>query len=280
MGRRRSAKYEDPGRIENVGVENLRGMSEYDPTERRKEYGNMDRPNYAPEEYYSDENHYWNFITFDNIKNGWVRNVHGASLRLQHGGDTARGKMDHGAGLRLARADLAAQGARRFTFALRGQLDAGAALPLRQGPPLVHDRPAHGERQRIPGLRGDPPVLIERTARAVGHGRPLRQCPRATDSPVLEGHQYRMGAAPTPCSGTARGTSSFRSRRRRRTSRSATSASIRWRSTFPCRTRRRTTATSSRWTRTCTPRSLYLTQLRERLGDQAVRNVAISSQQA
>ena len=37
-------------------------------------YGNMDRPNYAPEEYYSDESHHWNFITFNNIKNGWVRN--------------------------------------------------------------------------------------------------------------------------------------------------------------------------------------------------------------
>ena len=50
-------KYDDPGRIEKVGVENLRGMSEFDPTVRTKVYGNMDRPNYAPEEYYSDENH-------------------------------------------------------------------------------------------------------------------------------------------------------------------------------------------------------------------------------
>ena len=68
-------KYDDPGRIERVGVENLRGMSEFDPTMRTKDYGNMDRPNYATEEYYADENHYANFITFDNIKNGWVRNV-------------------------------------------------------------------------------------------------------------------------------------------------------------------------------------------------------------
>lgn len=68
-------KYDDPGRIEKVGVENLRGMSEFDRTVRTKEYGNMDRPNYVAEEYYSDENHYANFITFDNIKSGWVRNV-------------------------------------------------------------------------------------------------------------------------------------------------------------------------------------------------------------
>ena len=68
-------KYEDSGRIEKVGVENLRGMSEFDPTVRSKEYGNMDRPNYVAEEYYADENHYRNFITFDNSKNGWVRNA-------------------------------------------------------------------------------------------------------------------------------------------------------------------------------------------------------------
>lgn len=38
-------RYDDPGRIEKVGVENLRGMSEYDQTQRSVEYGNMDRPN-------------------------------------------------------------------------------------------------------------------------------------------------------------------------------------------------------------------------------------------
>src|SRR6478736_2704261 len=61
-------KYGDD-RIEQVGVENLRGMSEYDPTVRTKSYGNMDRPtledplnHYEGEEYFSDENHYANFI--------------------------------------------------------------------------------------------------------------------------------------------------------------------------------------------------------------------------
>jgi len=50
-------KYEDSGRIEKVGVENLRAMSEFDPTKRTTQYGNMDRPNYVAEEYYSDEDH-------------------------------------------------------------------------------------------------------------------------------------------------------------------------------------------------------------------------------
>ena len=61
-------KYDDPGRIENVGVENLRGMSEFDPTKRTRAYGNMDRQNYVAEEYYADENHYRNFVIFDNVR--------------------------------------------------------------------------------------------------------------------------------------------------------------------------------------------------------------------
>src|SRR5690606_15126826 len=68
-------KYDDAGRIEHVGVENLRGVSEYDPSVRTEDYGNMDRPDYAAEEYYADENHYANFITIDNARNAWVRNA-------------------------------------------------------------------------------------------------------------------------------------------------------------------------------------------------------------
>jgi len=73
-------KYTDK-RIEQVGVENLRGVSEYDPTVRTKNYGNMDRDKLDPkyqyqgDEYFSDENHYSNFINFTNAKNGWVRNM-------------------------------------------------------------------------------------------------------------------------------------------------------------------------------------------------------------
>ncbi|MBK5269904.1 MAG: hypothetical protein JJE22_02710 [Bacteroidia bacterium] len=73
-------KYNDP-RIENVGIENLRGVSEYDPTVRQKAYGNMDRDKMDPkyqyqgEEYFSDENHYSNFINITNAENAWVRNM-------------------------------------------------------------------------------------------------------------------------------------------------------------------------------------------------------------
>jgi hypothetical protein len=115
-------KYEDPGRIEKVGVENLRGMSEFDPTKRTKEYGNMDRPNYAVEEYYADEDHYANFITFDNMKNGWVRNATALHFVYSMVG-TQRGSKWITIQDCVSREPVSRRmGARRFTFALRGQL--------------------------------------------------------------------------------------------------------------------------------------------------------------
>jgi hypothetical protein len=115
-------KYDDPGRIQNVGVENLRGMSEFDPTKRTREYGNMDRPNYLGEEYYADEDHYWNFITFDNIRNAWVRNV-----TALHFGNSMVGTQRGAKGITVqdcvSREPVSRRmGARRFTFGLRGEL--------------------------------------------------------------------------------------------------------------------------------------------------------------
>jgi hypothetical protein len=68
-------------RIEQSGVENIRGISEYNPTIRTTKYGNMDRDKLDPkfqyqgDEYYSDENHVSNFIVMTNAKNVWVRNI-------------------------------------------------------------------------------------------------------------------------------------------------------------------------------------------------------------
>lgn len=73
-------KYNDE-RIEQSGVENLRGISEYNPTVRTRNYGNMDRDKlgskfqYEGDEYFSDENHLSNFIVISNSKNAWVRNI-------------------------------------------------------------------------------------------------------------------------------------------------------------------------------------------------------------
>jgi hypothetical protein len=115
-------QYEDPGRIQKVGVENLRGMSEFDPTKRTKEYGNMDRPNYVAEEYYADEDHYSNFIIFDNMKNGWVRNATALHFVNSMVG-TQRGSKWITVQDCVSREPISRRmGARRFTFALRGQL--------------------------------------------------------------------------------------------------------------------------------------------------------------
>jgi len=115
-------KYDDPGRLEKVGIENLRGISEFDPTVRTSEYGNMDRPNYVTEEYYADENHYSNFITFDNIRHGWVRNATALHFVNSMVG-AARGSKWITVQDCVSREPISRRmGARRFTFALRGQL--------------------------------------------------------------------------------------------------------------------------------------------------------------
>ncbi|MCC7043537.1 MAG: hypothetical protein IT183_06730 [Acidobacteria bacterium] len=115
-------KYEDPGRIAHVGVENLRGVSEFDPAVRTRDYGNMDRPNYVAEEYYADENHYANFIVFDNVKHGWVRNATALHFVNSMVG-TQRGAKAITVQDCVSREPISRRmGARRFIFALRGQL--------------------------------------------------------------------------------------------------------------------------------------------------------------
>jgi len=115
-------KAEDPGRIADVGVENLRAISEFDPTKRTTEYGNMDRPNYVAEEYYADEDHYRDFVIFTNAKNGWVRNATALHFVNSMVG-TQRGTKWITVQDCVSREPISRRmGARRFTYALRGQL--------------------------------------------------------------------------------------------------------------------------------------------------------------
>ncbi len=60
-------------RISQVGVENMRGISEFDNTKRDNSYGWMLYENFKGAEYFSDENHYGIFISIDNAINAWVR---------------------------------------------------------------------------------------------------------------------------------------------------------------------------------------------------------------
>ena len=114
--------YDEAGRIEHVGVENLRAVSEFDPAKRTTEYGNMDRPNYVAEEYYSDEDHYRNFVVFDHARNGWVRNATALHFVNSMVG-TQRGSKWITVQDCVSREPVSRRlGGRRFTFTLRGQL--------------------------------------------------------------------------------------------------------------------------------------------------------------
>lgn len=123
-------KCDDQGRLEQVGVENLRGISEYNPAVRMTSYGNMDRGNfddktrqhYEGDEYYSDENHYFNFIVFTNAKNGWVRNIsalHFGSSVVNAGNGT---KWITVQDCESREPVSIRAGARRFTYMTSGQL--------------------------------------------------------------------------------------------------------------------------------------------------------------
>ena len=57
-------------RIRNCAVENLRGVSAFDPAVTAL-YGR------EREKYHSDEDHAWSFISIDNAADAWVRHVTG-----------------------------------------------------------------------------------------------------------------------------------------------------------------------------------------------------------
>jgi hypothetical protein len=56
-------KYSNPGRIDHVGVENLSGVSDFDPAVLDKEGHQV------------DENHAWTFISLAGVENAWVRQI-------------------------------------------------------------------------------------------------------------------------------------------------------------------------------------------------------------
>lgn len=60
-------KYTWSGRLQNCGVEDLRGVSDFDPA--------VTSTTGASSAYYADEDHGWTFIQFRAIEHGWVRRV-------------------------------------------------------------------------------------------------------------------------------------------------------------------------------------------------------------
>ena len=272
-------KYDDPGRIEKVGIENLRGMSEFDPAVRTREYGNMDRPNYIAEEYYADEAHYANFITFDNVKHGWVRNATALHFVNSMVG-AARGSKWLTVQDCVSREPISRRmGARRFTFALRGQL----ALVQR----------CHSDKGRHSFMTGQP----------TASGNVFLDCKATSPFSSSEPHErwangslYDNVEAPL----TARFWKNINIGW-------AGANTVFWNCVGPFLVQKPPTAQNFAFghvgvgavafnipfqdpakevghlesiDRHVTPRSLYLTQLRDRLGEIAVRNIAAPGQSA
>jgi hypothetical protein len=270
-------KYDDPGRIEKVGVENLRGMSEFDPTRRTTEYGNMDRPNYVAEEYYADEDHYWNFITFDNTKNGWVRNATALHFVYSMVG-TQRGSKWITVQDCVSREPVSRRrGARRFTFALRGQL----ALVQR----------CHSDKGRHSFMTGQP----------TASGNVFLDCRATSPFSSSEPHaQWATGSlydnvqAPLTARfwkninlGWAGANTVFWNCegdflvQKPPTAQNFSFGHIGVNAVvfnIPLQDPTKETGHIESLDKHVTPRSLYLTQLRERLGDAAVRQIAAASQ--
>ena len=121
-------KYNDE-RIEQVGVESLRGVSEYNPAVRTVAYGNMDRPSfedpktrYEGNEYFSDENHISNFIIISNSKNVWVRNISALHFVTSVIQSNAGSKWITVQDCESREPVSIRMGARRFIYQMNGQL--------------------------------------------------------------------------------------------------------------------------------------------------------------
>lgn len=128
-------RYRDPGRIERVGVEHLRGVSEFDDSisDKRREGE------------YADEDHGWNLITINNARDGWVSNVTSvhfgySCVYLQAGAH--RFTVEDSECL-----DPVSQvtGSRRYSFAIAGQMNLVQRCRTRRG---RHDYVLHA---RAPG---------------------------------------------------------------------------------------------------------------------------------
>jgi len=127
-------KYSHPGRIEQVGIENLRGLSEFDksiPDRREGEF--------------ADEDHGWNFVVFGVVQNAWARGV--TSVHFGYSCVTIAAGAKWVTVEDCACLDPVSQvtGARRYSFPISGQLLLVQRCATRRG---RHDYVLHA---RVPG---------------------------------------------------------------------------------------------------------------------------------
>jgi hypothetical protein len=105
--------YDDAGRIELAGVENLRGVSEFNHAVTRLWNGKT---------YFSDEAHAHYLVSFDAVKNAWARDL--TAEHFYHGVSNAEGSAKWITVQDCTALDPVSviDGGRRYPFAIEGQL--------------------------------------------------------------------------------------------------------------------------------------------------------------
>ncbi|MGD8239551.1 MAG: hypothetical protein PVH68_13410 [Armatimonadota bacterium] len=241
-------RYDFPGRISQVGVEYLRGVSEY--------------------KHETDEDHAWSFIGFRAVANAWVRQV-----TAEHFGYSAVGVSRRCKWITIEDCECLdpiskIAGSRRYSFALTGELTLVQRCYARHG---RHDFVMHSV---VPG----PNVFLDCTAeKAHSDTGPHHRWATATlfDNVRVEGNAINVRNRGN--SGTGHGW--------------AGAQMVFWNCTADGITCQKP-PTAQNWAIGCSaqkqsgdgywecsgqpvqPRSLYLAQLRDRLGPQAVANIS------
>ncbi|MGI5818923.1 MAG: hypothetical protein ACOX9R_12595 [Armatimonadota bacterium] len=251
-------RYEWPERISNVGIEHLRGISDFNPEVTATRGG---------EDYYADEEHAWSFIWVEKAEDAWVRDVtsvyFGYSCVWTRAGSSRVTVQDS------ACLDPVSQitGSRRYSFAANGQQALFLRCYARQG---RHDFVMHA---RVPG----PNAFVDcRADNAYSDSGPHHRWATGTlyDNVVVNGNALNVRNRGN--SGTGHGW--------------AGAQQVFWNCTAD-RIICQQPPTAQNWAIGCiagdrsgdgywasfgepvSPRSLYFAQLRERLGDAAVAAV-------
>lgn len=162
-------------RVENVGVEHLRGESEFDRT----------KTDPRREGEFVDEDHAWNFISIGSVRDGWVRNV--TSRHFGYSCVNIRSNASRITVRDSACLDPVSRitGGRRYSFAIAGQLNLVQNCRTRGG---RHDFVMHS---RVPG----PNVFVDCHAeRAYSDSGPHHRWATGTlfDNVVVEGHSLNV----------------------------------------------------------------------------------------
>ncbi|MDA0711682.1 MAG: hypothetical protein O3B73_15900, partial [bacterium] len=127
-------KYTYPGRIEQVGMEHIRGVSEFDASIPDRRAGE-----------YADEDHGWDFVTFSRVQNAWARRVTSVHFGYSCVTVGALAKWMTVEDSQCLDPVSQVTGGRRYSFPIHGQLALVQRCYTRRG---RHDYVLHA---RVPG---------------------------------------------------------------------------------------------------------------------------------